>query len=51
MLHLHFSHVFMAWFLMNRADFTIIHSSQDADKVRGKKDMKNEVHSACGKDK
>ena len=51
MLHLHFAHIFMAWFLMIRADFTIIHSSQDADKVRVKKDMKNEVHSTCRRDK
>ena len=37
--------------LMIRADFTILHSSQDAERVMGQKDMKNDVHSTCGRDK
>jgi hypothetical protein len=50
-LHLNFTYVFKTWFLMIREDFTILHPSQDADRVIATKDMKNDVHSTCGRDK
>jgi hypothetical protein len=50
-LLLHFTYVLKARFLMIREDFTILHPLQEADRVTATKDMKNDVHSTCGRDK